>query len=508
MFKKVVSVFLAVLMSVSVLAGCGASKDANKTAPANTAAQAEQPKKQEKIKLVYLTNVNVDTEGYSVNDNPYKKFIEEKNNVELELISESSNYAQKMYTVMASGDLPDYMMISARKDVAQFANDGLIVPLDALVEKSANLKANMTGTAWDMAKVNGKVFGIPMERYDKVPQMSFVQKKWVENLNIDMNKLKSIDDYYGMLKSFARNDPDKNGKDDTFGIAATNSVPASLDTFINVFDADKYKMVNGQMTPPYIQDGYKDWLKFMNKLYTDKILDPEYLVNTKVQMWDKVKNGKYGLFHAFWSLQEYSANNGKREDLLPLKPPVKKDGTDAKYTYASGPVRHYIAVTKKCKNPERVVAMMDWACSEEGGNFIHAGIPTLDYDMVNGKLAIKDNRKGKNWAWRFITMGVQKSKLDTQIKDLLEQSWGKLGVEQLELSNKWGTYDEFVSVVPYFKELGDFDLTTKVDEFKGKAIMGKINIDAEWDAYVAMIKKSGGDQTMKLYTEWYNKNKK
>ena len=488
-------------MVAAAVSGCGSPK--GKNASPSTG-------QKEAVTLTYLTSVNVSTEGQSVSDNDYLKYIEEKNNVKINIISEATNYSQKMYTVMASGDLPDYLMVSStnsRNDLAQFANEGLLLPLDSYVSKSANLKGDISTDAWDMSKVNGKIYAVPMERYDRTPLLTFVRKDWLQNLNIDTGKLKTIDDYYNMFKAFTYNDPDKDGKNDTVGIAATNAVTTTLQTFMDSFNADKYQVVNGQMIPYYLTSGYENWLKFMNKLYSEKILDNEYLTNTKQQMLQKFDTGKYGGIETFWSLQDGTLLK-QAGNLVALTPPAKADGSEGKYFYQSGPVRHYIAVTKSCKHPDRVVSMMNWACSEEGAVFINLGLEGKDYNMVNSKPVVKADRAGTNWAWRFITLGIQMPKIDDQMKDLLTQAWGKDGYSRLELSNKYGTTDDFANQVPYYSELGDYDLNSKVQEYTNQAIIGKVNIDTTWDGYVANIKKAGGDQMIKLYTEWYNKSYK
>ena len=497
MFKKSLPILMSALILATAASGCSSSKGKNATTSTD---------QKETVTLTYLTSVNVSTEGQSVSDNDYLKYIEEKNNVKINIISEATNYSQKMYTVMASGDLPDYLMVNStnpRNDLAQFATEGLLLPLDSYVAKSDNLKSDISSDAWNMSKVNGKIYAIPMERYDRTPLLTFVRKDWLQNLNIDPTKLKTIDDYYNMFKEFTYNDPDKDGKNDTVGIAATNAVNITLETFMDSFNADKYQVVNGQMIPYYLTSGYENWLKFMNKLYSEKILDNEYLTNTKQQMLQKFDTGKYGGIETFWSLQDGTLHQ-QMNNLVALKPPAKADGSDGKYFYQSGPVRHYIAVTKNCKHPDRVVSIMNWACSDEGAVFVNLGLEGKDYNTVNSKPEVKTDRAGLNWAWRFITLGIQKPKIDDQMKNLLTQAWGQDGYNLLQLSNKYGTTDDFANQVPYYSELSDYDLNSKVQEYTNQAIMGKVNIDTTWDSYVSNIKKAGGDQLIKLYTDWYN----
>ncbi|NJL72256.1 MAG: hypothetical protein HC888_12070 [Candidatus Competibacteraceae bacterium] len=63
-----------------------------------------------------------------------------------------------------------------------------------------------------MSKIDGKIFGIPMQRYDPSPRMTFVRKAWMDKLGYTASKVKTIEDWYTMLKDFAEKDPDGNGK--------------------------------------------------------------------------------------------------------------------------------------------------------------------------------------------------------------------------------------------------------------------------------------------------------
>jgi putative aldouronate transport system substrate-binding protein len=148
---------------------------------------------------------------------------------------------------------------------------------------------------------------------------------------------------------------------------------------------------------------------------------------------------------------------------------------------------------------------MDWALSEEGGTYVHAGLKDLDYDIKDGNIVIKPDRRGKNWAWRYITLGIQKVKMDNQLQALLKQSWGDDGLEQLRMSNEYGMYDNIKLAAPFFSELAKYDFDTYERVFRNKAIMGQINVDAEWDNFTAGWRKAGGNEWIRLHTEWYKK---
>jgi hypothetical protein len=132
----------------------------------------------------------------------------------------------------------------------------------------------------------------------------------------------------------------------------------------------------------------------------------------------------------------------------------------------------------------------------------------MDYaKKADGGIDIKEDRRGKNTSLRFIQLGTQKPKIDTPLlQDLMQQAWGNTGLSFLNKSTVSGGYDEIDMLTPYFPELSLYDLDAPVLEFRDLAVMGKVDIDAEWDNYVRRWRTAGGDEKIRLTTEWYNSN--
>jgi len=512
--RKALAVILCLVLVVSI-AACG--KTDTGTTAADSGGKSETGSAQQsgtntdkRVKLTFLCQINVDTEGYDVNDNPYINYLRDTLNIDIEIISESSNYGNKVNTVMASGDYPDYVQLS-KSLYFKYAYDGALIKLDDLLNETdyPNLMAGVDEKYWNYSKIDGSIYGIPFVRYDTTPYLSYARKDWLENLGIDPSTLKTVDDYYNMLYAFTYNDPDRNGLNDTYGLSgcsggtAMNSVAERYMgmLFIDAFDAAQFQVVDGKVIPNYITDGYKDYLKFLAKLYADGIIVPDYITKTQKQTEEEFMNGKFGVLNLFWSLSTLSS---MRENLYPLRPPQKVNGGgESKYVYAT-PIRHWIGITTACKYPEKVLQIFDWSETDEGSVYVHAGIEGWDYDKVNGEIVIREDRAGINWAWRFITLGHQKSKVDSQLLPILTQSWGELAMEHLKLSEQYGSNDPIYVSAPEFSELSDYDFDTYVASYRDEVIMGIKDIDATWDDYVAGWYKYGGERWVELYTEWYN----
>lgn len=476
-----------------------------------TGASEPQGSSSDRPKLTILTNINVDTEGTDVNSNDYIKYIEDQVGVDIEFINEtsSSNYPQKLNTMMASNNIPDVVMLmgnTQRTDLARFAEEGMLLSLDQYLSSYPNLEQGIKPASWELTKNDNKIYAVPFQRFDSTPFMTFMKRQWLENLNIDQETdLVTIDDWYNVLKRFTTDDPDQNGKNDTYGLTATTSgTHFTNNIFLDAFGAAKNKYINGELLPNYILPEYKDWLKFMHELYAEKILDPNFIVDDPSTIWDKIaQEGNSGTFMWFWGLTEYLSKGYDRHDLVAIAPPVKNDGSPGSYIYSS-PNRHMMAITTACKNPEAALKLFDWALSDEGGIFVYAGLENKDYDIIDGEIILRADRKGKNVGWRQLTLGVQNPNVDKNpLYDILVQSYGKQGMNDLQLANNSGTYNDLDLYAPTFTELQKYDLSKPVEEYTDKAIIGAVDIDSTWDSYVANWKRAGGDEWIKLMTNWY-----
>lgn len=516
--KRKLSVLLSFTVLASMIAGCStqnasssSAETSTDTTSAATSMNVSESAAQERVDLTFLCQINVDTEGYDVNDNPYINYLRERHNLNIEIISESANYSTKVSTMMASGDLPDYVQLP-KAQYFQYAQEGLLLQLDDLLNETdyPNLMAGVDEKFWDYSRVDGKIYAIPFSRYDTTPYISYARKDWLENLGIDATELTTVEDYHQMLRAFTLEDPDGNGVNDTYGLCgASNDTAASYSVgerylgmlFQDAFNAANMFVKDEKVYPNYLNDGYKDYLAFLAQLYQEGMIVPDYITKTQKQTEEEFMNGKFGVLNLFWSL---SGLGEMRDNLVPLTPPEKLDGSGrSTYVYQT-PVRHFIGITTQCEHPELILKLYDWSETDEGAEFVHAGVEGYDWDRVDGKLVIREDRVGINWAWRFITLGHQKAKVDDQLMEILTQSWGDVAIDQLKLSEEFGSNDPLYVSSPTFSELADYDLDTYVSQYRNQVIMGQKDVEATWDEFVDGWYAAGGDKWVELYTNWYH----
>lgn len=178
--KKMWAWILMTILMIGMLPGCSQEGGESSVSDAETESAVEQSKAEEvpedtPLALTFLCQINVDTEGYDVNDNPYINYIREANNLDITLISESANYASKVSTIMSSGELPDYVQLT-KALYFQYAQGGLLLELDGMLNETdyPNLMSGVSEEYWGYSKVDGKIYGIPFVRYDTTPDRKSV----------------------------------------------------------------------------------------------------------------------------------------------------------------------------------------------------------------------------------------------------------------------------------------------------------------------------------------------
>ena len=145
--KKGMTWMLIVVLLLSMAAGCSRTQQEGSKTEGSKAQQTSReeqsgPVDDKPIALSFLCQINVDTEGYDVNDNPYINYIREANHLDITVISESADYASKVMTVMSSGALPDYVQLT-KALYFQFAEQGILQRLDEMLDEFRHRSGRM-----------------------------------------------------------------------------------------------------------------------------------------------------------------------------------------------------------------------------------------------------------------------------------------------------------------------------------------------------------------------------
>lgn len=225
--------------------------------------------------------------------------IEEKTGVKLNLSWVPDNvYTDKLISGIAAGSLPKVVQVKPvdlkQPTVVNAVRSGLFWEIGPYLHEYPLISKYLNPTIMDNGAYFGKYYGIYWELPLSRQGIQF-RKDWLDRLGL--NEPKTIDDLYEVMKAFAYRDPDGNGKDDTYGLVDRNDlVYGAFKNLASYFGApNNWGEVDGKLVPDFMTKEYLDTMKFMKKLYGEKIINPDFPVTSKVQQEERFVNGQGGM---------------------------------------------------------------------------------------------------------------------------------------------------------------------------------------------------------------------
>ncbi len=468
----------------------------------------------------------------------------EKTNIHIEMEQiPQENFVEKRNLVMASDDLPD-VIFNNRFTCAEehlYGSMGLLVPLNDLVDTYApNYKAALennpyvldyladdNGTYYDMAHIPA-----PAEFKTTITQM-FVYTPWMEKLGLE--KPTNTQEFYDMLKAFKEQDPNGNGIADEIPLSGSidgyggNPIPYIMSAFQKVGVGESLILDNGEIVYPYATDGYREGLRYMKKLYDEGLLSPQTFTQTKDQMIALAMNDTHILGATSGAWTGSFTIDGDPDDeryaqfelIEPLEGPT---GLKGMAEFAPSPTTRMV-ITKACEYPEAMVRWQDYLYTEEGYVYSSFGIenedwvPNTDPNLtnVNGKVATIQSLDPSNTNLGFsgqVGVLVGSSTVGSNAYPATQIQHNIAFAE--EQKTLYAPYLENIDLPPVnftTEENQEVEqikaaLRTHVNSCTAQFISGALDIEADWDRYVADLKTKGLDKFIEMHKEAYERKYK
>lgn len=437
-----------------------------------------------------------------------------------------STWNEKKNLAFATGELPDAFWATdalTPQDVATYSQQGLLIPLNDLMEKYApNLMKELQNDPEALKAItslDGKIYALPgmsdIER-ERARGRVWINREWLDKLGLKVPT--TLDQFYDMLKAFKERDPNGNGQqdeipfsglyDDTWGDVGL-TVLSALGYVEKKIGLDK----SGN-TAVYVpaQPEYKEYLTFMNKLYKEGLLDNEYFTHNVQTFRGKVGQMRIGYFHdSAHFLGTGVANYSKYISMEPLTSQFNdKKMWPMKRTNFSTGTRSF-SITSNNKHPEATMRLFDYGYSPEGGRLLRFG---PEVGVIRPDAGMVRNADG---TYTFKTPeGVSSN--DYRLKEVTNFNLPKMSrvsedpvptPEQKSLTDNIIEY-----LLPYGKPVYpdvsftseeqeklkqiETDLETYVEQMEAKFIVGDTPI-SQWDEYIKTVQKIGADDLVKIY---------
>lgn len=385
LWKRTTSAVLVAAMAASMMTGCGNKSNVSLndgTFKEVDKSTLEFPLK-EKATLTGTISYPANTES-DPNKRTIFERLQEKTNVEINWTAiQADQWSDKISLEMANTkDMTDFIFSAgfSDNDLLKYAKQGVIIPLEEYIDAyMPNLKkvfdtypeyrtmcTDTDGHIWALPWI--EQLGSGKEAIQTVGNMSFINKKWLDFLGLEVPT--TTDEFEQVLIAFRDHASELQQEFNIDGSiipmsCIVNDGDQDPGILINGFgegygDADKGRHIavtnDKEVICSATQDGYKDGITWLHKLYEEGLIDTESFTQEWSTYVAKGKSGRYGVCFS-WDV----ANIDNLEDWVPL-PALTADTrniTPQNGSFTSGFDRGRCVVTAVAQNPALVCAWLD-----------------------------------------------------------------------------------------------------------------------------------------------------
>ncbi len=541
--KRKLSIFLIVVLCVSlIISGCTTRQQTNITegTPSQTQSSGKTnnevdkteddsivtpagtfPIVQEKVtlSLLYAQNPNVE----DIETNKFTKYMEELTNVKIEFqLVPQTDMSQKINLMLATQtDLPDIITGTTMSNdlLVKYGPQGTFLPLNNLIQDYAVEFKHAMDTFPDMLSLitapDGNIYSLPQlnECYNcRWDQKMWINQKWLDNLGLDTPT--TTDEFYQVLKAFKENDPNGNG-DSNDEIPLIGAIGGPLDGFLMnpfIYNDSGRRLIlnNGEISAAYNKPEWKEGLAYMNKLLVEGLLDPVSFTQEGQQLKQLADSSDVNILGVFasgyWNTV-FNPGSEKQKEFTALGPLKGPNGVQQTRHNKYGTIQAgRFVITSACKYPEVAFRWADWLYSEEATMRARWGEPEVDWKIpaegvpgVFGDQAIIEpilqwgsvqnshwQQMHPSWTRDAMTLG-----------QVATDPWSNPVVNNRQTREKYDGYEPKEILPPLFmttEEIEEYiELSTVINDYVlesiARFVTGDLNVEKDWDAYIAELDK-------------------
>lgn len=264
--------------------------------------------------------------------------LEEKTGVHIDWRNYTGDvFNEKRNLAIASGELPDAIFNSGFSDyeLLKNAKDGVIVPVEDLIQYMPNLQAVLEKAPQYKAMMtapDGHIYAFPWieelgegkESIHSVDAFPWINMEWLTKLGLKMPT--TTEELKQVLIAFKTQDPNGNGEADeipmSFIINDGGQDPHSLFGAFGLGDNGDFTVVtnNDEVKLSAADESYKKAIVWLNDLYNEGLIDVEAFEHDWNTYLAKGRENRYGLYFT-WDKGNITGMGDDYDLLAPLKGP-------------------------------------------------------------------------------------------------------------------------------------------------------------------------------------------
>lgn len=317
------------------------------------------------------------------------KTVEERLGVKVEWETVSGADKQTKFSLlMAGGDLPDFLVDMDPLTWEEFGRMGALIPLNDYItpEKMPNFTAIVAedpAVKASITSADGNIYFLPraMPAATGYWNGQFIRKDLLEAAGKEVPT--TVEELYDVLVAIKAAVPECTAPIAmnmneiktlvwAWGVGSRGTGLATAD--------DAYVTSEGTLAYGPVQDDYREALKFINKLYEDGLLTPDWNsidgTTKRTNIMTKVSAMCQGSFSGVMSTwNNLLIADGQGEQLVPIAP---LKGTNGKQAYqghhTSIDVSYGLAISSMCEDVDTVISVVDYLYGPEGSELVYYGV--------------------------------------------------------------------------------------------------------------------------------------
>lgn len=406
--KKMKKQFMALaLASAMLISGCGSQSSSTGAAAGTKNADGKyDPVLTITIAKQLDENAGRYGDGEDINKNPMVDLAVEKLGIKMEttlLGGDSNNYDTKLRLALTgSEELPDIFPVYGTQMIADMIESGRVKDITEDLEKymPERLKEiydKYPETFYPVTK-DGKIYGLACAPALTEGQVMIIRQDWLDALGLEAPT--NIDEFEAVIKAFTEDDPDGNGKKDTYGFAYegdsvyNNDWIANPGNIFSVYTGKNipgqwYEDENGDLMYGSIHEGNRKALERMAQWHANGWIFQEAAATGAWDAAMQFTEGKAGIFIGRpWAINSVrdvtSVHPGA---VIKAYPNILQDNGEP--TYQTAQVNDgWLMFNKDFNDMEAFFTYYDWIYDVAfgSGDFQYGFLQDYDYDIVDDKV--------------------------------------------------------------------------------------------------------------------------
>ena len=516
---KILSLVLALALTVSMLAGCGGETNVNVAENEEVLNLEGALASKEPLTLtahIHFWDTNIFEDDWYWN-------VEAAKVTNITLRGTASKTAAdskaEFNTMLVNDVLPD-IIHGDGVDLNDAGRDGALIPLQDLVKKYApNIQAafDKYPDAYNsVVDTNGNLYYIPYIYNQEGPTMGwFVRQDWLDKLGLEAPT--TVEEYYNVLKAFREQDPNGNGIKDEIPYFDRHKSPKNLLGLFGVTKEYYLADENGQYYASFMTEEYKNAMREIAKWYAEGLIDPEIYSRGGTSREQLFGGNVGGALHD-WFSSSFAYNSSMKASvpdfkLITIAPPADINGNVINWSPRTELNGNGWGISKDNKHVAETMKFFNFWFTEDGVNLHYYGIEGIDHvRTADGGYEFSETAK----AYEAGVPAYQGTFGSREIGiPVLQESEVKGMSEDAAEGFAWYVEQQFTvpayPVLTYTTEENKIitnegaAVDTLLNEYAQHWVLGNKDIDATWDQYISELKSMGVEKVVETHQAAYNR---